>query len=95
MSNPGPYLEPRSLWRAAVLGIVVFGVFVLVAGLLWLIGTALGMATVFAFLVATCAAPLLVGGGLALWLLAMPLERRQKILGVGAASLPEESDETA
>lgn len=94
MSDSGPLLESRSIWRALTLGIVVFLVFCLIAGLLWLLSVALGMEPIPAFLVGTCAAPLLVGGGLALWLTGMPLERRQKMLGVGPTQTPGDTDQT-
>ncbi len=68
--------------RALALGIAVFVAFAVAGGLLWLLGTALGLPRVAAFFLAACAGPLLVAGPILIWFLAQPLERRQRLLGI-------------
>jgi len=97
MSKPLPAaVGPGAVRRALILGLALFVVFALAGGLLWLLGTALGLPRITAFFLAACAGPLLVAGALLLWLLAQPLERRQHLLGIApstpqAASAAEDS----
>ena len=72
-------------------GLVVFGLFVGVAALIWALAAAAGLSTPVAFLVAACSAPLLVGGVILVWFFSLPLKRRQHILGVGTETSREES----
>ena len=72
----------RAVSRGISLGLVLFGVFVVVAGLIWLLGQAAGLATAPAFFLAACGAPALVGGVVLVWFFSLPLARRQTMLGV-------------
>ncbi len=69
--------------RGFKLGLVVFGLFVGAAALIWALAAAVGLSTPVAFLVAACSAPLLVGGVILIWFFSLPLPRRQILLGVG------------
>jgi hypothetical protein len=89
MSNTG--FEVKSIRRALVLGVVVFVVFIAAGGLLWALGVALGLGNIPAFFLAACAGPLIVAGVILLWLFSLPLERRQKLLGVSTTPSGDES----
>ncbi len=78
----GAGIEPGGVRRALLLGMVLFAAFVVAGGGLWWVGMALGLSRIAAFLVAVIAGPALVGGVTLLWLLSLPLERRQRVLGV-------------
>ena len=77
--------------RALLLGLALFVVFVVIGGGLWLLGMALGLPRITAFLVGVCGGPLLVAGIALLLVLSMPLERRQCLLGVRPDSPPARS----
>ena len=83
----------RAVSRGASLGLVLFGVFVIVAGLIWVLGQAAGLTTVPAFFLAACGAPLLVGGLVLIWFFSLPLARRQAMLGVPHPSDSAPSDD--
>ncbi len=83
MSHTSP-INARMLGRALALGVALFLVFAVVAAGLWALGGALGLGNTAAFLLAACAAPVIVGGVALLGVLSLPLERRQSLLGVTA-----------
>lgn len=85
--------DSSAVWRALVLGFVVFAVFILAGGLLWWLGMALGLPRITAFLAAMCLGPLLVAGGLLAWVFSMPLARRQRLMGVKSTPPPAEDDQ--
>ncbi|GAB4570874.1 MAG: hypothetical protein Kow0077_06110 [Anaerolineae bacterium] len=95
MSNE--LFTPDTVRRALVLGFVLFAVFALAFVVLWVAGTALGLGRVPAFLVAVCLGPVLVAGGVLLRVMALPLERRQALLGVSPrkSTDADESDRTS
>ncbi|MBN2469652.1 MAG: hypothetical protein JXN59_02915 [Anaerolineae bacterium] len=74
--------------RALLLGLALFVVFVVISGGLWLLGMALGLPRITAFLVGVCGGPLIVAGIALLLVFSMPLERRQRLLGVRPDSPP-------
>ena len=78
----GASWDNGAIRRALTLGIVVFVVFVIVSGALWALGTALGLTRTVGFLLGVCVGPLLVASIVLGWLFALPLERRQQVLGV-------------
>ena len=94
MNNSGTAFSPGVLRRAVLLGIVVFVAFVIAGGAVWALGGALGLGNVPAFLVAVCIGPLLVVAVVLGWLFSLPLERRQKLLGVASAASPDQHEET-
>jgi hypothetical protein len=81
----------RAVSRGASLGLFLFGAFVVVAGLIWVLGQAAGLATAPAFFLAACGAPLLVGGLVLVWFFSLPLARRQAMFGVP----PHDSEDAA
>jgi Kef-type K+ transport system membrane component KefB len=91
MSNSGTSFDPRALPRALRLGIVVFAIFVIVAGALWALGAAFGLGRVPAFFLAVCVGPALVAGVTLGWVYSLPAERRQSLIGVGGSSQDGES----
>lgn len=92
MSNSGESLDPRGLRRGMVLGLGVFAAYVVAAGVLWALGTALGLGNVAAFFLAACAGPLLVTGALLLWVLSLPQARRQRLVGLVSTPPPDDAD---
>ncbi len=94
MSNSGTAFSPGVLRRAVLLGIVVFVAFVVAGGAVWALGSALGLGNVPAFLVAVCVGPLLVVAVVLGWLFSLPLERRQKLLGVTSSVSSNRHEET-
>ncbi len=92
MSQPSA-VRPGALRRALLLGLIVFGAYLLATGAVWAVGTALGMSRVPAFLVAVCAGPAVVSGALLFWLYLLSPARRQSLLGGGALS--DTSEETS
>ena len=82
---------PGSINRGAVLGLGVFALFIVVGGVIWAVGSALGLTTAGSFFLAACSAPILVAGVVLLWLYRMPAARRQRMLGVTPApSTPDD-----
>ena len=82
MADSGSPFGGSSAGRILALGIVVFVLFVVVAGVLWFLGSVLGLGNAAAFFLAACVAPLLVAGVILLWVFSMSLEKRQQVLGV-------------
>ncbi|MBN1964771.1 MAG: hypothetical protein JW910_09000 [Anaerolineae bacterium] len=89
MSRASGPLEGGGVRRGVVLGIAVFFAYVIAAGLLWALGGALGLDNLIAFFLAACAGPALVTGALLVWVMSLPTERRQRLLGVAAPSPAE------
>ncbi len=89
MANSGSPFEGNSLGRVFGLGLVVFALFIVVGGVLWFIGSTLGLGTAASFFMAACIAPLLVAGVILLWVFSMSLERRQQVLGVRSSKSTE------
>ena len=85
----------RAVSRGISLGLVLFGAFVVVAGLIWVLGQAAGLTTVPAFFLAACGAPALVGGVVLVWFFSLPLARRQAMLGVRQSSEAAPPDDEA
>ncbi len=85
-------MSPGAVRRALALGLAVFVLFAAAGGVLWMLGGALGLPRVAAFFVAACVGPLLVAGTILLWLLAQPLERRQRLLGITSEVSPAVSE---
>jgi|GEM_PF-3830797 len=79
-----PLINARMLRRVLALGVALFLAFAIAAAGLWILGNALGLGNTAAFLLAACAAPLIVGGVVLLGVFSLPLERRQSLLGVTA-----------
>ncbi len=74
--------DDGAIRRALLLGVVLFGLFVVVGGGVWLLGMALGLPRVTAFLVGMCGGPLLIIAVGLVVIFAMPLERRQRLVGI-------------
>ncbi len=79
-----PLINARMLGRALTLGLALFLAFAVAAAGLWALGNALGLGNTAAFLLAACAAPVIVSGIVLLGVFSLPLERRQTLLGVMA-----------
>ncbi len=79
-----PLINARMLGRVLALGLALFLAFAVVAAGLWALGNALGLGNTAAFLLAACAAPVIVGGVVLLGVFSLPLERRQSLLGLTA-----------
>ena len=88
MSQSSMPFDRKALRRAVGLGLVVFVTFVLAAALLSALGSALGLARVPALLLGICLGPLLVAVPVLFWVYSLPLERRQKLLGVTVSAPP-------
>lgn len=84
--------DDGAIRRALLLGMALFVVFVVVGGGVWLLGMALGLARVTAFLVGMCGGPLLVVAIGLLVVFSMPLERRQRLVGVRPAGPEAEAE---
>lgn len=85
--------DPGAVRRALFLGFALFFAFVFVGGVMWGVGMALGLPRTSAFLVAVCLGPLVVAGGLLGWVFSMPLEKRQRLVGVKPSIPPGEHDQ--
>lgn len=90
MSNLGTPFNRSMIMRVVALGLVVFAAFLGAAGLLWMLGSSLGLSTTFSLILGACLGPLLVTVPVLLWFYRLPLERRQRLLGVPVSFTPPE-----
>ena len=88
MSNTGTPFNRAMVTRAVGLGFAVFVAFLVAAGLLWVVGGALGLPTVTRLILGACLGPLLVTVPILIWFFAQPMERRQRLFGVPVMLVP-------